>query len=275
MQFSMNKQHGLTRLKSLQLAFALAACTVTLVACGGGGGDPGATAPPPPPPAPVLVDPAVAMRGFWSGNVTTAPDGATRASAVVMPDGTGWVVLESNTAPVAVARIPFTGAALNDTDATVSGGGSYYRLSDGAKSAVSASGTASTKGTFKGNATVTGNAASAFDWVSTAGFTTAAQQADVVGTWNGTAGSGAVQVTWIISTAGAVTGSSSTGCGYAGTVKPSTGTAVYDVNVTEDCAGTVRAMNGIATLVANKTSLRVVFTAEAGASAGLFSLNKQ
>jgi hypothetical protein len=34
-------------------------------------------------------------------------------------------------------------------------------------------------------------------------------------------------------------------------------------------------MTGVATLAVNKTSLRAVFTAEAGASGGLFALNKQ
>ena len=264
----MHKQHSIHRLKNLQLSCALAACTVALAACGGGGGGGGET----PPPA---VDPSVAMRGFWGGTMTGAPDGATRSAAVVMADGTAWVVLESATAPTAVARIPLTGTGVNTTDATVTGNGFYYRLGDGARLAVSASGTASTKGTFKGTATANGTAPAGFDWTSVPGFTTPAQAADVVGTWAGTAGAGAVTITWSVSAAGAVTGSSSTGCAYSGTLRPAAGTAVYDLSVAEDCAGTVRALSGIATLFAGKTSLRAAFTTDSGTKADLVVLGKQ
>ena len=272
MQFhSMDQHTSDTRLKGLRLSFALAACTAALVACGGGGdgGDPN------PPPPPVLVDPAVAMRGFWSGAVTSGPDAATRASAVVMPDGTSWVVLESNTAATGVAKIPLTGTAVNATDANFTGSGAYYRLVDGLRSTVTTTGTASTAGTFRGTATVTGKAATAYNWTPTAGFTTAAVQSAATGTWNGTAGTGVLTLSWGISATGAVTGTSSTGCSYTGTVVPAAGTAVYNVNVSEDCQGTVKTLAGIATLAANRTALRVVFTADAGASAGLFSLTKQ
>ena len=268
----MNKQNSLSRLKYLQHAVAMSACAATLVACGGGGG--GGEAPAPAP-APAPVDPSVAMRGFWSGTVAPAPDGTTRASAVIMPSGVAWVVYESSTATTAVSRVALTGTAVNTTDATVSGNGSYFRLSDGVKNTVAVTGTASTAGTLKGTSTVTGNAASTFDWTAVSGFTTAAQQADVAASWRGTVGAGAVQVTWTISGTGAVTGTSTTGCAYTGTVTPNAGIAVYNVTVAEDCAGTVKNMSGIATLASNKTSLRVVFTADSEASGGLISFAKQ
>jgi hypothetical protein len=271
----MHKQDSLMPFRNLRLAATLAACTLALAACGGGGGDGGTGTGTVNPPPTVLVNPALAMQGFWSGAVTAAPDGATRSSAVVMPDGTSWVVFESATAPTAVARIGLTGTAVNETDATATGSGNYYRLSDGVRSAATASGTASTKGTFSGNVTVSGNAASNFDWTPTAGFTTQSVASDVVGRWNGTAGRAAIQVSWTIDAAGTVSGSSSTGCTYSGSLKPDAGTAVYDMAVAENCAGTVRNLAGIATLVANKSSLRVVFTADAGASGGLFALARQ
>jgi hypothetical protein len=276
----MHKQYS-SMLKNLQLPFALAACTLALVACGGGGGggggsDGGSVQPPPP----VLVNPALAMEGFWTGNVTAAPDGATRSEAVVMPDGTEWVLFENATAITAVAKLALTGTAVNSTDATVTGTGNYYRLSNGTRTAATESGTASTSGSFTGTVTVSGNAATSFTWASVAGFTTQSLASDVVGTWNGSAGGGAVQVSWAINASGTVTGTSTTGCTYSGTLRPSTGTAVYDVAVAENCAGTVRNMSGIATLrstssTTSKNALNVVFTADAGASGGLFSLVKQ
>lgn len=274
----MNKQTSLSRLKNLQRAVALGACAAALTACGGGGG--GFEVVPPP-----MVNPQLAMQGFWSGSIAPAPDAATAASAIVMPNGTTWIVYERTTAttpatvvPTAVANIPLTGTAVSATDATVAGSGSYYRLSDGVRSAVSASGTASTAGagSLKGTATVGTNAASTFNWTkASTSFTTQAQQSAVTGTWRGTAGGNTVQITWTISAAGAVTGTSTTGCNYTGTVTPATGVAVYNVAVSEDCAGTVKAMAGVATVAATAPQLRVVFTADAGAQGGLISFTKQ
>jgi hypothetical protein len=290
----MNKQTSPTLPRNRRRCVAVATCTLALAACGGGGGSPGVTSggnnnggvtPPPP----VLVNAALAMQGFWTDAVpvTAAPDGATRSEAVVMPDGTGWVVFENDTAPTAVARIALTGIAVNATDATATGSGNYYRLNNinpqlnGTRIAASATGTASTRGTFTGTITVTGNAATSFNWASVAGFTTQSLAADVVGTWNTTAGSAAVVLSWTISSTGAVSGNGSTGCTYAGTLTPSPGTAVYDLSVAENCAGIVRNLAGIATLASTSTSttgantLRVVFTADAGATGGLFALTRQ
>ena len=267
----------------LRLSFALAACVLALAACGGGGGDSGGSGGSVQPPAPILVNPALALQGFWSGPVTAAPDAATRSSAIVMPDGTSWIVFENDGAPTAVARIQLTASAVNGTDATVTGSGNYYRLGTVTRSTASESGTASTNGTFTGTVAVAGNAATRFNWVSAAGFTTQSVAADVVGTWNGTGGFGAAQVSWAISSTGAVSGNSSAGCIYAGTLRPSTGTAVYEVSVVEDCSSTggpVRNMSGIAILAGTnlgttRNALRVVFTADAGTTGGLFALSRQ
>lgn len=270
----MNKQTSLSRLKNLQRAVAIAACAAALTACGGGGGGEVVDTSTPTP-VPVRVDPNLAMQGIWSGSVAPAPDGTTRAEAVVMPNGIAWVIYESDTAPTAVARVALLGTGLNATDADVSGPGSYFRLSDGVKGSVALRGTASTAGTFKGTSTVAGNAAGTFSWTSQAGFTTPAAQSDVTGTWKSTAGGGVRTTTWTINSAGAVTGTSSTGCTYTGTVTPNAGTAVYNAAVSEDCAGTVKAMTGIGRLAAAKTSLVLVFTADSEASGGLFQFTKQ
>ncbi|HET8747569.1 MAG TPA: hypothetical protein VFM98_18365, partial [Ramlibacter sp.] len=269
----MHKQDGLTLPKNLRLPLTLAASTLALVACGGGGGSAGDGDGGVNPPPPVLVDPDVAMRGFWAGPLTTAPDGATAASAVVMPDGTGWVVFENNTAATAVAKVSLTGEAVNATDATVTGSGFYFRLGDGVRSAISATGTASTAGTFSGTAIVGSAAATAFEWASVPGFTVQSLSIDVVGTWNGALGN--AQVSWAIFSDGTLAGNGSNACSYAGTLRPATGTAVYDVSVTETCPTSQRVLSGIATLPAPKNVLRVVFTSNANAQGGLLVLAKQ
>jgi hypothetical protein len=272
----MAMQHGLIR-NSLRLSCAAAVCALALVACGGGGGSPGTN----PnggsgnvqPPTPTVVDPALALEGFWFGPMTTGPDGATDAEAVVMPDGTAWVVFETSSAPTAVAKIALSGTGVNATDATVTGSGNYYRLSDGTRLTATQTGTASTRGTFTGTVTVTGNTPANFNWASSPGFTTQSLATDVVGTWNGALGT--TQVSWGVNTAGVLSGNGSTGCTYTGTVRPSTGTAVFDVSVAEDCAGVARNLSGIATLSTDKATLRFIFTANAGATGGLVTLARQ
>lgn len=281
----MHKQHSLTLVSKPRLLLALAACTLALAACGGGGGgggddEAGATAPPPA----SLVDPSLAMRGFWSGALGTAVDGATRSSATVMPDGTAWVVFEGDTAPTGVAKIALTGTGLNETDARVAGTGDYYRSGTAInRNAATANGTASTKGTFTGTLNVAGNVASTFNWTSVAGFASPAVAADLAGRWNGSRTNSDFPAGWVIDSAGAVSGTT-LGCTYTGTATPTAGTAVYGVTVVEDCSSSdrgVRTMSGIgilastSTFTANKNALRVVFTIDGGASAGVFTFTRQ
>ena len=280
----MHKQHDLISPKKPRLGLALAGCVLALAGCGGGGGssgdeDDGIVTPP----GSVLVNPALAMQGFWNGILGTPLDGATRSSAIVMPDGTAWVVFENDTGPTALAKMALTGSGVNETDATAAGVGDYYRFSTTTRSTATANGTASTRGTFTGNINVaTGALATPFSWLTVAGFTTPAVAADVVGRWNGPRSDNGIPVSWVIDSTGVISGAT-LGCTYAGTLRPSnTGTAVYDLGLVEDCTaggGAVRTLNGIASLgstgSAPRNALRVVFTANGGSSAGVFALTKQ
>lgn len=262
-------------------ASLLAVCAASLVACGGGGGGGGDA-------APARVDPSAILQNFWSGPVTNGADGATRASAVVMPSGTAWVAMESMDPAtqavtiVGMAKVALSGTAVDAQSASLTGSGNYYTLTlvppDSAAQALTAAGTV-TASSLTGTAT-TAAGTSDLSWtpVTTPSFTAPAQAADVQGNWRGTLGRGAVQVDWIISAAGGVTGNNNAGCTYTGTVKPSAGgIAVYDVDVTEICAGppaTNRTLAGIATLTSAKTSLRAMYTANSDASGGLLAFNK-
>lgn len=265
--YKTNRIASLARRASL-----LAACAAALAACGGGGGGGGDA------PAANLVDPASILQNFWSGAVANGADGATRASAVVMPDGTAWVAMESPLAVVGVAKVALSGTAVDAQSATFTGSGNYYSLAGGAAQPLTAAGTVSAA-SLSGTAT-TAAGTSDLNWtpVTAPSFAAAAQPADVQATWTATVGGGALVVTWTIDAAGALTGATNTGCTYTGTVKPSAGgIAVYDVAAAEACGGppaTTRNLAGIATLNAAKTSLRVMYTAEAGASAGVLAFSK-
>jgi hypothetical protein len=75
-------------------------------------------------------------------------------------------------------------------------------------------------------------------------YDTAAALADFAGTWTGTLG--AVSLSWPISS-GAITGTSSTGCTYSGSVSlRSEAKAVVDASVTETCSGVVKQLSGVA-----------------------------
>ncbi len=274
----MQNDKSISGWKSLQRVSMLVACTAALAACGGGGGggDEVAAPAPPPAPAPAPVAPLAVSQGFWTGAVTNGPETSTRASTVIMPDGTAWVAHETTTAVTGISKVTLSGTPVNSTTATYTGTGDYYSLTGSARQALTATATASTAGTLTGTTAITGNPAGTFNWTSVAGYTTAATAADVTGKWSGTAGGNVVQVTWTVTAAGSLSGSSTTGCTYNGTLKPTSApVAVYDFSITEDCAGTAKAMLGIATLNNGKTALRVVFTADSNVTGGLFALTKQ
>lgn len=261
----------MTGIKPLAAATLMAAA---LLGCGGGGGD-GGSGNVTPTPDPV-ANPTELLQGFWSGSVGNAPDGATRTSVVIMPDGTGWAVLESPTAATGLAKAAFTGTGTSANAASITASGRYYRSASSTSVNVTGSGNVAT-GTLTGNLAFAGNAAgaSAINWTPVTGYRTAARVADAAATWTGRLGDSALTVTWTINSSGALSGASTTGCTYTGTVRPNpAGIAVFDVAATEDCAGSTRALAGIATQNAAKSALNVAYTSDGGNSGGLLALTR-
>lgn len=285
----MNTQKKSTSaLRRFRTCAALFATAAALAACGGSGDDetPAPSPAPAPAPAPAPnVDPALAMRGFWQGPITFGPENATRASAVVLPEGEAWIAYETATAVTGIARLTLTGTGVSTTTASVTGSGFYYSLSGLARMAEtitggSATGGATAGGTFTGTETIAGSGTGNFNFTAatTTSFTTAATAADVTGSWRAAAGnatSGAVTVDLTISGTGAVGGNSTTGCTYSGTITPRPSVAVYNVAVVENCQGTTTNFNGIATLASNRTSLRLVYVNGDASSGGLLQFTKQ
>jgi hypothetical protein len=251
--------HNMT--KPIQFS-ALTLCAIAVLAgCGGGGGS-----------SETLVTPSEVMQGFWQGTVSGGPGGATQASAVVLPDGTAWIALESATSTTGLAKLSITGVAASSTTASLSGSGQYYAEGGAAKVATTAAGSASTAGTLSGSITIGTAAASTINWSAGTNYKTAALQANVAKNWSSTSGDGAVVTTWAVTSAGVLSGSSTTGCTYTGTLKPNSNPiAVFDLSATETCAGTVQTLTGIGTLNSAKTKLNVAYTAASGNSGGLLA----
>lgn len=233
--------------------------TTFLLACGGGGGD-GGTAPPPPP-AP--SDPSAAQ-GFWSGQVNAQ----TTASAVLLPDGTAWNVLR-------------TGAVINSLvrgTTTVSGtafsiSGQSFNIAGGAPAGYSISGTLAPKATLT---VAAAQGAPGYTLAYNKSYETAAKLSDVAGRWNASFGGGALQLALDFSAAGALTGSSSAGCTYSGSVVPHPAAiAVFNLSLAETCAGTpAQQFAGIATLNEARTLLSAAFTTPNLSAGGLFQATR-
>ncbi len=229
----------------------------SLVACGGGGGgsatsgvgtgtgtvaNPGSSS--------GAADVSTAQ-GFWSGPV----DAQTSASVIVLPDGSTWVVLQSATTLNNLAR----GTATLSNANAFSVSGRSYNLATGVVSSAGLSGILVPKASLSVAAT---SNSPAYTLTYNKAYETPAKLADVAGRWSATRGAGAVQLSLDISASGALTGSSSTACTYAGTLTPhANAIAVFNLSLTETCLGTpAQTYSGIATTNTATNGLSMAFT---------------
>jgi hypothetical protein len=92
-------------------------------------------------------------------------------------------------------------------------------------------------------------------------LTSAAVQTDAAGAWKATVGGNAQSVSWAVTASGAVSGSSTTGCTYTGTLTAMTNASAYTAAFRETCSdGASTLFNGIATLNSAKNALSMVAT---------------
>ena len=111
----------------------------------------------------------------------------------------------------------------------------------------------------------------AFTWAYNAAFETPSKLSDTVGRWNTSFAQGAIKVTLDFTALGAITGTSTTGCTYTGSVVPHpAGIAVFNLTLNEACLNQAsRSYSGITTVNAAGTSLSAAYTTADGALAGL------
>lgn len=248
-------------MKFIKLSVTSAACVLLLTACGGESASEYASR---------------VVQGFWSGAVSQAPDGATSVDTALVPGETAWIIFANGTTATGFAKIPVAATYTNDTEASVSGKGFYFKLGSATRQNISLTGIATTGNTFTGSSQLGNATAFNLSLKGNEAYRTAPKTSDVTATWSGTTGGNTVTLTWTVDSVGAVTGNSTTGCTYGGTIKPNAaGVAVLDVAVTESCSGTNKTLSGIATLTSSKTSLAVAYTTAGDAEGGLLQLAKQ
>lgn len=248
-------------MKSVTTLAASSALAFTLAACGGGGGGSsgGGTVTPP-----VVVTPPITLtqlQGFWNGPVTGASlGGASVARTVVLSDGTAWLFLHDAQDNV----VGLSTAKLVVSNQTFSGSGPRYPSSGAKAETITVSGAAPATTTFPVTV-VSGSGTSSLALTADARYSTAATKADTLGNWRFTKSGGTIVANWTIDANGTLSGSSTLGCTYAGTVAPHGTVAVYDVALTETCTGSVTKLAGIAKLNTAKTFLTFGMTTADGA----------
>lgn len=254
-------------MNSIQSLFkhsALTLITISLLACGGGGGDAEPISPVTPP-----VITLSKAQGFWSAT----PSANTSVNAVILPNGQAWVIYQTGSAVTALAQ-----STLSLSGSTFTGVGKHYSLPAGVVqdfnlSATQGSTSAATTPTLINTTTVGASTPMSLTWTYNKSFETAVTQASVQGRWSSL--QGAISLTWDIDANGKLAGTSTTGCTYSGTLTPNTSPiAVLDVSITESCAGTLKALSGIATLNTAKTGISVAYTTTNGAQGGVVVLQK-
>lgn len=214
-----------------------------LAACGGGGGSSDGTGTPV---GTTGLDTAT-LQGRWE-----TPAAATPAyTAIVVPGtsnvATAWLLAED------ASRLAKLG--LNSALAV---SGKTYPLDGSAVADVSGNFAASLD-TGTGSVTLTNVLAGAILLNRSSTLAGIAAHADAAGTWKATAGT--VVANWALSDTGVISGSSTTGCTYAGNTQTPTSISLYTLSFTETCAGAATDFNGIATLNADRTRLTVAATA--------------
>ncbi len=236
----------------MNLRLLASAAALALAACGGNGGSGTPIA---------LAD----LQGFWNGPVTGADlGGAAVVRSVVLDDGRAWLFLHG-----AGAGEPLVGLAtaqLAVSGESFTGNGTRYDTAGAPVTTVGVAGHLTADGLDMTAANTGSITPSNLALTRDARFDTPAAASAVAGTWVFTQANGTIEGTWTVAADGALAGTRTPGCTYAGTVVPHAGAAVYDVSVTESCSGSAaKTLAGIAKLNSAGTFLTFgVTTPDAG-----------
>lgn len=197
------------------------------------------------------------LGGFWV---------ADDAQAVVQPDGEAWVIRHPVNEAPNLYRFNLTASGPDGFEAV----GRVYALPGGVGTDLSLTGTYVSQSGAAPRLDLNGTGFS-LSLRADASRPAAASQADLTGSWFGSLDSGSVQIEWTLNQEGAVLGTSSTGCAYAGQVLVAEAGA-YSVDVVETCPGSTRTFEGVAALALDKASVAVLYTADADQVAGYLRL---
>lgn len=218
---------------SLALSVLLAA---TLTACGGGGGGDSS-----------VSGPSSQVQGRWATGTSSTPAYTAVGLPASNASATVWILANDASRLVKLTA--------EDSGTLV---GKAYALGSGTAAKVT---TGQWSLPASKSIALTGVASGTLTLAQTDALTAPAVQAEAVGTWTATAGGNAQTVTWAVAASGAVSGRSTTGCTYAGTLAAMANASIYTAVVKEACSdGATTQYNGIATLNPAKNALTMVGT---------------
>ena len=242
----------------LRPAAVAAGVAILLAGCGGGGGGGDDSGNPPPvvPPGSVVPTALDALQGFWGGPFDTG----TTAQAIVLRTGDVWMVVQSGNTVQSVGRAQ---AAINANGASAAGG--LTNLQSGVTAPLTLTATAvAPKTTLTGTVT-TSQTTRNLTWSYSTRYDTALPVANFAGRWTSTADQQRFAVTWDFAAGGTLTGTSSTGCTYTGSLAPlAQPVAVLTASIVETCAGASTTLTGVATMNDAKTRASFVLATQAG-----------
>lgn len=238
--------------RSQRLLFC-ATLAAWLAGCAGGGSGE----------APAPAPPAAATQGFWSGRI----DSQTTASAVYLAEGPTFTVLQSGPqTTLVVANATAAGSSFSLA-------GRSYQLGSGSVASYSASGTVQPKASLGFAAA---GSTPAYSLSYNPAYEVPARLADVAGQWQAAFFGGSLTLGLSFSATGTVSGSSSSGCTYTGSLAPHAGgVAVFDLQLIESCpSAAAQTLNGIATLNTAKTVLSAALEASSLTGAVAFQASR-
>lgn len=225
----------------MHAAALVLATSVLLGACGGGGGDASGSSTPVPPVSPpsstalVLTGRWVNDQGAWVARWLAPAQGESQSPV--------WLLSTDG------KRLAYLTAKV-DSNAEVTASGTTFNLdpADSSTSAISWKGSYSAqlaKVTFADGSSMTRDVPQSLTI-----------QSEVAGVWTSRLSDAFLDVTFTIDSQGVLTGTSTTGCSYAGAVVVRPESFVYDARFTELCPDkTLVLLNGIASLSATKKNL--------------------
>lgn len=208
--------------------------------------------------------PATPVTGFWNGT-----QGTSGTEAILLSNGDAWVVYLESGAATNFARLQ-----LQTAGRTVSGTGTRYLLGTGGTEAVTGlTGTLSETNALSGSMTTAGGSTTFSLAPVAAGSISVAASTDAAGSWSGAYGNGASSLSLTITGSGALTGTSTTGCSYSGSLLPrAADPALFDISFTETClVGSPKSLSGIAKLNGAKTTVSFAVTTVDRSGGALFT----
>lgn len=214
-------------------------------ACGGGGSDGDADLPAKP-----SSLSAAQLQGRWLTATAITPAQA----GIVLPGAEGstelWLLSSDFKS---LSRLQLTTSGADSVSAT----GKTYSLP-------STSANVGQPASYSGNANLNNNSlslnAGALLLTRSDALAVPSRQADIEGQWRATMGGLTVTVDWNIAADGSLSGSSSTGCSYAGKLTARSDASAYHANLTETCLTASASFSGIATYRASPAALTLALT---------------